>query len=112
MSDQLPKSFFDLIEQSDKPVLVDFYADWCVPCKIVSPLVQRISKEYSGKLITIKINVDLKQDIASKYEVQGIPTIMMFYKGEPIMRLVGAHPYESLKSNIEASLPKSENRKT
>jgi thioredoxin 1 len=102
----LPKSFFDLIETSEKPVLVDFYADWCGPCKMVSPLIQRIAREYSERLLTIKIDVDKKQDIALKYEVQAIPTIMMFFKGNPIMRLQGAHPYESLRSNVESSLPK------
>jgi thioredoxin 1 len=101
----LPKSFFELIEQSEKPVLVDFYADWCGPCKIVSPFIQRIAKEYSGKLLAVKIDIDKKQDIASTYQVQAIPTIMMFHKGKILMRLQGAHPYESLKSNIESSLP-------
>ncbi len=102
----LPKSFFDLVEQSEKPVLVDFYADWCGPCKMVSPAVERLAHEYSGKLLTVKINVDKKQDIALKYDVQAIPTIMMFFKGNPIMRLQGAHPYASLKANVESSLPK------
>jgi thioredoxin len=100
----LPKSFFELIERSDKPVLVDFYADWCGPCKIVSPLIQRIAKEYAGRLVAVKVNVDLKQDIAMKYDVQAIPTIMMFSKGAAVMRLQGAYPYEALKSNIDASL--------
>jgi thioredoxin len=104
--DNLPKSFFDLIEQSEKPVLVDFYADWCGPCKVVSPIIERIAREFAGKLLTIKIDVDKKQEIALKYEVQAIPTIMMFFKGKAIMRLQGAHPYESLRSNVESSLPK------
>jgi thioredoxin 1 len=104
--EKLPKSFFDLIDKSEKPVLVDFYAEWCGPCKVVSPIVERIAREYSARLLTVKIDVDKKQEIALKYEVQAIPTIMMFFKGNPIMRLQGAHPYESLKSNIESSLPK------
>jgi thioredoxin-like negative regulator of GroEL len=69
-------------------------------------MVERIAREYSEKLLTIKIDVDKKQDIALKYDVQAIPTIMMFFKGNTIMRLQGAHPYESLRSNIESSLPK------
>ena len=89
----LPKSFNDLISTANKPVLVDFYADWCAPCKMVSPIIQNLAKEYSGKIITVKINIDKKQQIASQFQVQSIPTIMMFYKGKTLFRLTGAQPY-------------------
>jgi thioredoxin 1 len=101
----LPKSFFDLIEVSEKPVLVDFWAQWCGPCRMVSPIIQRIASEYSGKLLTVKINVDEKQHIAGRFEINSIPTIAMFYKGQEIMRLQGALPYEQLKREIERHLP-------
>ncbi len=104
MAKQLPKSFFELIETSDKPVLVDFYADWCGPCKMVSPAIKRVAGDYKGRIITIKINVDLKQHIASKYQIQSIPTIMMFFKGKDIMRLTGAYPYEAIKAEVEKGL--------
>ena len=100
----LPKSFNDLINTSKKPVLVDFYADWCGPCKIVSPIIQNLAKEYSGKIITVKINIDMKQQIASQFQIQSIPTIMMFYKGRALFRLVGARPYEIVKNNIDNNL--------
>lgn len=95
-----PKSFFELIRTSDIPVLVDFYADWCGPCKMVSPAVKQISGELKGRLFTVKINVDKKPQIAGAYQISSIPTIMLFSKGEPIMRLQGAYPYESLKQEV------------
>ncbi len=106
MSDSnLPKSFLELIRVSDKPVLVDFWAEWCGPCRMVSPLIRKIAGEYKGKLLTVKINVDRKQHIAGKFEVQSIPTIIMFWKGRPIMRLEGALPYDVLKSRIDEHIP-------
>lgn len=104
-SNSLPKHFEDLIKVSEKPVLVDFWAAWCGPCKMVSPSIEKLAKEYKGRLTTVKINVDEKQHIASKYQIQSIPTIMMFWKGEPIMRLQGALPYDALKANIEEHIP-------
>ncbi|MBN1697329.1 MAG: thioredoxin [Spirochaetales bacterium] len=101
----LPKSFEELIRTSGKPVLVDFYADWCGPCKMVSPVIQRIAKEYSGKLLTIKIDIDRKKDIALHYGINSVPTIMMFFQGKELMRLQGARPYDSIKSNIELFWP-------
>ncbi len=100
----LPKSFHELIETSDKPVLVDFYADWCGPCKMVSPAIKKVAGDFKGRIITIKINVDHKQQIAAQYQIQSIPTIMMFYKGKDIMRLTGAYPYEAIRSEVENSL--------
>ena len=99
-----PKSFFDLIKTSKKPILVDFYADWCGPCKMVSPAVEKVAKDFSGKLMTIKINVDKAQATAAKYQIQSIPTIMMFKNGESVMRLTGAQPYEAIKQEVEKNL--------
>ncbi|MBN2659423.1 MAG: thioredoxin [Spirochaetales bacterium] len=99
------KSFNELISNNEKPVLVDFYADWCGPCKMVSPVIKRIAGEYKGKLITVKVDTDRKPAIAGKYQISSIPTIMMFFKGQPVMRLQGAHPYESIKSSIDSNWP-------
>ena len=101
----LPKSFDELISTSEKPVLVDFYADWCGPCKMVSPVIKRIAKEYSSKLLTIKIDIDKKKQIANKHNIMSVPTIVMFYKNKELMRLTGAHPYDTIKSNIELFWP-------
>ena len=102
---ELPKSFDELINNSDLPVLVDFYADWCGPCKMVSPVIARLAKEYRNRLTTVKINTEKKPAIAGRYSIQSIPTIMLFYKGKQLMRLQGAYPYESLKAELEKSLP-------
>ncbi len=104
MDKQLPKSFFDLIEQSDLPILVDFWAPWCEPCKTVSPSIERIARGLKEKITVIKINVDEKGHIAKKYDIRGIPTIMMFFKGNVLMRMTGAHPYESIKQEIMSKL--------
>jgi thioredoxin len=99
-----PKSFSDLIKTSKKPILVDFYADWCGPCKMVSPAIEKVAKDFSGKLMTIKINVDNKKHVAAKYQIQSIPTIMMFKSGESVMRLTGAQPYEVIRREVQKNL--------
>ncbi len=99
-----PKSFFDLIKASKKPILVDFYADWCGPCKMVSPAIEKVAKDFSGKLMTIKINVDNKKHVAAKYQIQSIPTIMMFKNGESVMRLTGAQSYEAIRQEVQKNL--------
>ena len=102
----LPPSFEDLIKSSELPVLVDFYADWCGPCKMVSPVIAQLAKEYKGRIVTVKINTEKRQSIAAHYSIQSIPTIMLFHKGKQLMRLQGAHPYESLKNELDKSLPR------
>lgn len=104
MNKNLPKSFDELINQSDVPVVVDFWAPWCGPCKMVSPALEKLAKEFKGKLVVIKINTDQKPHIAGRFQIQSIPTIMMFRKGTPVMRLVGALPYESIKKEVEKKL--------
>jgi len=100
----LPKSFNQLIQQSEVPVLVDFWAEWCVPCKMVSPLIQRIAGDFKGRLLVVKINVDEKPHIAAQYQIQSIPTIMMFHRGRVLMRQTGALPYEILKQEVQKKL--------
>ncbi|UCE19065.1 MAG: thioredoxin [Gemmatimonadota bacterium] len=98
------KSFDDLIRNSEKPVLVDFWAAWCGPCKMVSPVIERIAKDYSGRMTTVKVNVDKKPHIAVQYRIESIPTIMMFWRGGPIMRVAGAQSQAQLQRHIDDAL--------
>jgi thioredoxin 1 len=102
----LPNSFSELIKTADRPVLVDFWAGWCGPCGIIGPVVQQIAKEYADRLITVKVNTQEKFAIAAEYQIASLPTIMMFWKGQAVMRLAGAYPYEDLKRQIEEHLPR------
>jgi thioredoxin len=95
-----PKSFSELIRTSSIPVLVDFYADWCGPCKMVSPVVAQIAGELKGRVLTVKINIDKKPALATQWQISSVPTIMLFSGAQPVMRLSGAYPYESLKAEI------------
>jgi thioredoxin 1 len=92
--------FKEMITQSDKPVLVDFWAPWCGPCQMVSPVVEALSKEYSDRLRVCKVNIDEVPSIAQQYHIMGIPTLAIFKDGKLIDRIVGAVP----KDTVEASL--------
>jgi len=87
-------------------VLVDFWAVWCGPCRMVAPIVDEISKEYAGKLKVVKLNTDENPDVASKYRIMGIPTLMFFKNGQTIDQIVGAVPKTQLKTKVDALLAK------
>ena len=98
------KSFDQLIRESEKPVFVDFWAGWCAPFNSVAPSVKRLAEEFSGKLIVVKINVDQQPEVAAKYQVQGIPALMLFEKGSIKWRTTGALPYENIRGEVMKAL--------
>ena len=95
------KGNFKQLINSDKPVLVDFYADWCGPCKVQAPILKDVSAATHGKARIIKIDVDKNQGIAMQYKVQSIPTIILFKKGKPVWRQAGVANKQQLISLIE-----------
>jgi thioredoxin len=94
------KGNFNDIINSDKPVLVDFYADWCQPCKIQSPILQEVARDLNEKVKVIKIDVDKNQDISWRYQVQSIPTIILFKNGTVKWRQVGVTPKQQIVNAV------------
>jgi len=97
-------SFHDDVISSDTPVLVDFWAEWCGPCKMIGPALEEISDELNGKVTIAKLNIDEHPDAPARYGVRGIPTMILFKNGEPAATKVGAAPKSQLKGWIEGEL--------
>ena len=97
------EAFYELID-GKTPVIVDFYADWCRPCRIQGPIVEELAAEMPGKVIVAKLDVDKFPRIASKYQVTGIPSIILYEKGEQVWKKVGLQQKANLKAAIEAHL--------
>ena len=103
----LTKDTFRSEISQNMPVLVDFWAPWCSPCRIVSPILEKLSSEYTTKLKFAKLNVDDSQEIAAEHDIRGIPCMVVFSKGREIDRVIGAYPESELRKKIDLILAKS-----
>ena len=98
------KNFEAEVMKSNIPVLVDYWASWCGPCRMVAPIVDEIAKDLAGKLKVGKVNVDDEQDLAAKFNIMSIPTLLVFKKGEPVEQIVGAMSKDQLLAKIKPHL--------
>ena len=107
MSDEMiltEENFDNEVLNSSIPVLVDFWAEWCVPCKRLIPIIEDLSLEYSGRIKIMKLNVDSAPDIAARYGISGIPALYLFHKGETVDNSVGVQPKDKIKEMMDKIL--------
>ncbi|HEY77552.1 MAG TPA: thioredoxin [Dehalococcoidia bacterium] len=97
-------NFDQTVLKADIPVLVDFWAAWCAPCRMVAPVVEELATEYEGRVNFAKLDVDQNPKTASKYSVMSIPTLIIFKNGEPVSHVVGFRPKAELKQSLDAAL--------
>lgn len=95
---------FDEIINSDKPVLVDFWAEWCGPCKMIGPIVEELAGDYEGKAIIAKMDVDMNPQVPAKFGIRSIPTLLVFKNGQVVDKQIGAVPKSVLNQKIAAQL--------
>lgn len=101
---EITDSNFEEIMQSEKPILVDFWAEWCGPCKMIGPVVEEIAGEYDGKAVIGKVDVDSNPEVAAKFGIRSIPTLLYFKGGEIVDKQVGAVPKAILAQKLDAQL--------
>lgn len=108
MSDKIAEitneNFNDTVIKSEKPVLVDFWAEWCTPCRMLSPVIDEIAQNYEGKILVGKINIDEQEALAQKFGVMSIPTLILFKDGNAVQKSVGVVGKDKIKNMIDAVL--------
>ncbi|MBR9859616.1 thioredoxin [bacterium] len=97
-------NFEEEVLKSDTPVLVDFWAEWCGPCRMIGPIVEELSSEYEGKVKIGKLNIDHNREVPNTYGIRSIPTLLVFKNGELVDKLVGAVPKSNITSKLEAQI--------
>ena len=104
VADVQDSQFQDEVLDSDTPVLVDFWAEWCGPCKIVSPVVEELADEFDGKVKFLKMDVDANPQTSMQYGIRSIPTLLIFKDKKPVGQIVGAQPKATIKARINEAL--------
>ena len=100
----ITKENFQEVLSSELPVVIDFWAEWCGPCRMIAPVLDELAKELAGKLKVAKVNVDENQEVAAKYHIRSIPTLLVFKNGEVVNQLVGALPKDKIAEQLDRAL--------
>lgn len=104
MGDQIAhltdKNFADAVEKDSSPILVDFWAEWCMPCRALAPVIDELATEFRGKVRFAKVNVDECKDVPAKFGIRGIPTLILFHEGKKVNELVGNQPKDKIRSML------------
>ena len=102
---EVTDSTFDAeVVEAETPVIVDFWAEWCGPCKMIAPIVEELAEEYDGQVRFTKLNIDENPEVSMKYGIRSIPTLLLFKDGKPVEQIIGAVPKREIKKRVEAVL--------